>query len=48
MVLRIPMPMMVLHARKLQLIYPVTKENIEITAPVPENDAMWRACENMI
>ena len=23
----------------------VTKENIEITAPVPQNDAIWRACE---
>lgn len=35
-----------LHARKLQFIHPVTKENIEITAPVPQNDAVWKACEN--
>ena len=23
-----------------------TKENIEIVAPVPQNDAVWKACEN--
>ncbi|MXS71314.1 RNA pseudouridine synthase [Flavobacteriaceae bacterium W22] len=34
-----------LHARKLEFIHPVTKEKIEITAPVPHNDAVWRACE---
>jgi 23S rRNA pseudouridine1911/1915/1917 synthase len=34
-----------LHARKLQFIHPVTKESIEITAAVPQNDAIWRACE---
>lgn len=34
-----------LHARKLQFVHPVTKENLEITAPVPQNDAIWRACE---
>ncbi|AZB00553.1 RluA family pseudouridine synthase [Chryseobacterium joostei] len=34
-----------LHARKLEFIHPVTKENIEIIAPVPQNDAIWRACE---
>lgn len=33
-----------LHARKLEFVHPVTKENIEITAPVPENDAVWKAC----
>ena len=37
-----------LHARKLEFIHPVTKENIEITAPVPQNDAIWRACEENI
>lgn len=35
-----------LHARKLQFIHPVTKENIEIIAPVPQNDAVWKACED--
>ena len=34
-----------LHARKLQFIHPVTKESLEIVAPVPQNDAIWRACE---
>lgn len=34
-----------LHARKLEFIHPVTKENIKIIAPVPQNDAIWRACE---
>lgn len=33
-----------LHATKLQFLHPVTKENIEIIAPVPENDALWQAC----
>ena len=31
-----------LHARKLVFIHPVTKENIEITAPTP-NDSIWNA-----
>ncbi|WP_447636963.1 RluA family pseudouridine synthase [Flavobacterium microcysteis] len=31
-----------LHARKLLLIHPVTKEPLEIIAPVP-NDPIWRA-----
>lgn len=35
-----------LHARKLEFIHPVTKENVEIVAPVPQNDAIWRACED--
>lgn len=34
-----------LHARKLEFIHPVTKEKIEIIAPVPQNDAVWKACE---
>ncbi len=34
-----------LHARKLEFTHPVTKEAIEIIAPVPENDTVWRACE---
>jgi 23S rRNA pseudouridine1911/1915/1917 synthase len=34
-----------LHARKLQFIHPVTKEDVEIIAPVPQNDAVWKACE---
>lgn len=35
-----------LHARKLEFLHPVTKEKMEITAPVPQNDAVWRVCEN--
>lgn len=34
-----------LHARKLEFTHPVTKEKIEIVAPVPQNDAVWRACD---
>jgi len=34
-----------LHARKLEFIHPVSKEEIQITAPVPQNDAVWKACE---
>jgi len=35
-----------LHARKLNFIHPVTKEDVEIIAPVPQNDAVWKACED--
>lgn len=35
-----------LHARALEFTHPVTKENIKITAPVPQNDAVWKACES--
>lgn len=34
-----------LHARKLEFIHPVTKELLDITAPVPQNDVVWKACE---
>lgn len=34
-----------LHARKLEFIHPVSKEKIEITAPVPQNDSVWKVCE---
>ena len=36
-----------LHAYKLQLIHPVTKENIEIRAPLP-NDPVWNAVKNVL
>ena len=32
-----------LHARKAQFIHPVSKNEIEIIAPVPENDKLWQA-----
>jgi len=33
-----------LHARQLKFIHPVSKEKIEITAPLPK-DPLWMACE---
>lgn len=33
-----------LHARRLEFVHPVTQEMMTITAPVPENDAVWKAC----
>lgn len=35
-----------LHARKLKLIHPVTKELLEVVAPTNPDDAIWKACEN--
>jgi 23S rRNA pseudouridine1911/1915/1917 synthase len=34
-----------LHARRLQFEHPVSKEHIDVTAPLPY-DAIWNACEN--
>ena len=34
-----------LHARKLEFTHPVSKEKLEIIAPVPQNDAVWKACD---
>ncbi|MBH1958591.1 MAG: RNA pseudouridine synthase [Flavobacteriia bacterium] len=34
-----------LHARRLEFIHPVTKENLMVVAPLPQNDAVWAACE---
>ncbi|MDR1527616.1 MAG: RluA family pseudouridine synthase [Dysgonamonadaceae bacterium] len=31
-----------LHARRVQFIHPVSRSEIEITAPVPENDTLWK------
>jgi 23S rRNA pseudouridine1911/1915/1917 synthase len=36
-----------LHARKTEFIHPVSKEKIEITAPVPKNDKLWRLMEEI-
>jgi len=30
-----------LHARKIAFVHPVTKENLEITAPPPSEDKLW-------
>ena len=35
-----------LHARKLEFVHPVTGEKVEITASVPKNDVIWKACED--
>lgn len=32
-----------LHARKINFIHPVSKETVQITAPVP-NEVIWKAC----
>ncbi len=34
-----------LHARKLQFIHPVKKEELTITAPTPTEDPLWKLCE---
>ncbi|HEY5592951.1 MAG TPA: RluA family pseudouridine synthase [Paludibacter sp.] len=31
-----------LHARTVEFIHPVSKEHIQITAPVPEDDKLWQ------
>lgn len=36
-----------LHARSINFIHPVSKETIEVTAPVP-NDNLWKAFENQL
>ncbi len=36
-----------LHARKVNFVHPVSKENIEIVAPVPD-DRLWKAFEAMV
>jgi 23S rRNA pseudouridine1911/1915/1917 synthase len=33
-----------LHARQLSFIHPVTKENLTLVAPVPD-DALWNAIQ---
>lgn len=37
-----------LHARKLQFKHPVSLESISVTAPVPQDDAVWKACEALL
>jgi 23S rRNA pseudouridine1911/1915/1917 synthase len=36
-----------LHARSVDFIHPVSKEQIHITAPVPDDDKLWKAMERM-
>jgi 23S rRNA pseudouridine1911/1915/1917 synthase len=35
-----------LHARKIEFVHPVKKEKIEIIAPPPSKDPIWKACLN--
>lgn len=35
-----------LHARRLEFLHPVTNHIIKITAKVPQNDPVWKACED--
>jgi len=37
-----------LHARNVEFIHPVSKQLIQITAPVPEDDKLWLAFEKMV
>ena len=37
-----------LHARKVVFTHPVSKQQIEITAPVPSDDSLWKAMENLV
>lgn len=34
-----------LHAREVEFTHPVSKENIRITAPVPDDDSLWQWME---
>jgi 23S rRNA pseudouridine1911/1915/1917 synthase len=34
-----------LHARKIDFVHPVSKENISLIAPTP-NDAIWNVCDS--
>ncbi len=36
-----------LHARRISFIHPVSKKTIDVTAPVPQNDTLWKAFEDM-
>jgi 23S rRNA pseudouridine1911/1915/1917 synthase len=37
-----------LHARHISFIHPVSKLPIDITAPVPDDDKLWKAMEGMV
>ncbi|MBE9487579.1 MAG: RluA family pseudouridine synthase [Bacteroidetes bacterium] len=37
-----------LHARSIEFIHPVTKENLKVTAPVPQEDNLWRYFEGCL
>ena len=35
-----------LHARQLRFTHPVNQETIDVTAPVPTHDTIWKECES--
>jgi len=37
-----------LHARSVEFIHPVSKEHIYLTAPVPEDDKLWKTFQAMV
>lgn len=37
-----------LHAREVEFVHPVTKATIKITAPVPEDDKLWKVMEKVL
>ena len=37
-----------LHARNIEFIHPVSKQLIQITAPVPEDDKLWQTMEQIL
>jgi len=37
-----------LHARRVRFVHPVSGKDLELTAPVPENDKLWRVLEEDI
>ena len=37
-----------LHAREISFIHPVSKQEIRIVAPVPQDDALWSAVESAV
>lgn len=36
-----------LHARRVRFVHPVSKKEIDVIAPVPQNDALWGALESL-
>lgn len=37
-----------LHARHISFVHPVSKEKIEITAPTPDDDKLWKVFGNLL
>jgi len=37
-----------LHARKIRFIHPVSKEQVEVTAPCPKTDELWQFFERLL